>query len=80
MRASRVAGFVVLSLLLAAPASAEGFNNLLAGLNGLITFPADPVMSTIDPPEEFGELPGAEDQKSDHENHDHFWHANAKHP
>jgi hypothetical protein len=34
-------------------------NNVLAGFNALATFPADPVMSAIDPPEEFEDLPGA---------------------
>lgn len=34
-------------------------NNALAGLNGLATFPADPVMSAVDPPEDFDELWGA---------------------
>ncbi len=34
-------------------------NNVLAGLNGLATFLADPVMSAVDPPEEFEDLWGA---------------------
>jgi len=34
-------------------------NNVLAGLNGLLTAPADPVASAIAPPEEFDELWGA---------------------
>lgn len=34
-------------------------NNLLAGLNGLATFPADPVMSAVHPPESLDELWGA---------------------
>ena len=34
-------------------------NNLLAGLNGLVTSPADPVMAAIHPLEEFDELWGA---------------------
>ncbi len=48
--ASAVALFV---LTLGASANAEGVNSLLAGLNGLATFPADPVMSAVDPPEAF---------------------------
>ncbi len=32
-------------------------NRLLIGLNSVITFPADPVMSAIEPDEEFDELP-----------------------
>jgi hypothetical protein len=34
-------------------------NRFLIGLNSLITFPADPVMSAVEPAEEFDELPGA---------------------
>ncbi len=34
-------------------------NRFLIGLNSVITFPADPVMSTIAPDEEFDELPWA---------------------
>ena len=43
----------------AAPAQAEGMNNLLAGMNGLITFPADFAMGPVDPPKVATELPGA---------------------
>ena len=32
-------------------------NRYLMGVNSLITAPADPVMSTVSPPEEFDELP-----------------------
>jgi hypothetical protein len=32
-------------------------NRLLIGVNSVLTFPADPVMSTLDPLEEFAELP-----------------------
>jgi hypothetical protein len=32
-------------------------NRFLVGLNGLITFPADPPMATVDPLAEFEELP-----------------------
>lgn len=38
-------------LLTGASANAEGVNNLMAGINGLLTFPLDPVWSTIAPPE-----------------------------
>jgi len=34
-------------------------NNVLAGLNGLATSPADPVMSAVDPPDEFEDMWGA---------------------
>ena len=33
-------------------------NRLLIGVNSLLTFPADPVVSTLDPLEEFAQLPG----------------------
>ena len=32
-------------------------NRFLIGINSLITFPADPVMSTVEPDSEFDELP-----------------------
>jgi hypothetical protein len=32
-------------------------NRFLMGVNGLITFPADPAMATVQPREEFDELP-----------------------
>lgn len=35
----------------------ETSNRFLMGFNGLITFPADPVMGTVQPREEFDELP-----------------------
>ena len=49
------------ALLTAAPeaARAEGLTSLKAGLLGVATFPADPVMMAIDPPEEFEVLPGS---------------------
>jgi hypothetical protein len=33
-------------------------NRLLIGVNSLLTFPADPVASALDPLEEFAQLPG----------------------
>jgi hypothetical protein len=49
----------VLSMLaVASPAHAEGMNNLKAGVNGILTFPADPVMLTIIPPEKLEDMPG----------------------
>jgi len=47
--------------LLSSPASlrAEGFNSLLAGINGVLTAPADIVHETIEPPSLFEELPAA---------------------
>jgi len=34
-------------------------NRSLMGVNSMVTFPADPVMSTVEPREEFEDLPGA---------------------
>jgi hypothetical protein len=68
MRRLVAAAAILFVLTAAASASAEppeplelptAVNNLLAGLNGLTTFPADPVMAAIDPLEEFDELWGA---------------------
>lgn len=42
----------------AAAARADGVNNFLAGVNGLLTFPADPVMDAIHPPKQIQGLPG----------------------
>jgi len=38
-------------------ARADGLNSFFAGLNGVLTFPADPILRTIDPPSELEELP-----------------------
>jgi len=46
-------------LLLGATASARGVNNLMAGINGLATFPFDPIASTVEPPEAFEGMFGA---------------------
>ena len=69
MRRLVAATAILFILTAAASASAEpppeplelptAVNNVLAGLNGLATFLADPVMSAVDPPEEFEELLGA---------------------
>ena len=37
----------------------RALNNVLAGFNGLLTAPADPVMSAIDPPGDFDGMWGA---------------------
>lgn len=55
--------WVVLAVLpflwsLSLPAAAEGINNFLIGVNGLITFPADPVMMVVTPSEELEDMPG----------------------
>ena len=51
------AAFFVLTA--GASASAEGVNNLLAGFNGLLTFPVDPFWSVVEPPDAFDDAPGA---------------------
>jgi len=51
MRRLVATAVALLVLLTAASASAEGVNNLIAGINGLLTFPMDPVWSSIDPPD-----------------------------
>jgi hypothetical protein len=49
------------TMLWAAPAEANGWNSLRAGVQGLIQFPADPVMFVIAPPDEFvDELPAGQ--------------------
>ena len=45
------------TLSVAGPASADGFHNLLIGLNGILTFPADPVMQVVHPPEVLEDMP-----------------------
>jgi ABC-type uncharacterized transport system permease subunit len=45
------------ALSVAAPARAGGLQNLLIGLNGLLTFPADPVMMVVTPPEQLEDMP-----------------------
>ena len=51
------------ALALAAPAGAGGFNNLFAGLNGLLVAPSDPVMEAVDPPPQFEKLPNPQVSK-----------------
>lgn len=58
MRSWSIAFALLLMLALSGSARAEGVNNLLVGINGLLTFAADPVMGVISPPEDFEELPG----------------------
>jgi hypothetical protein len=57
-----VALFVLIPTLvlsIAGAAAGRGLNNGLAGLQGLLTFPADPVIYAMDPPKDFEDLPGA---------------------
>ena len=49
---------LALTLCLAGTAQANSLNNLLAGLNGIVTAPAEPVMHVVEPPEALQELPG----------------------
>lgn len=49
------------TVLWAAPAEANGWNNLRAGLQGIVQFPADPVIHIVTPPEDFiDELPAGQ--------------------
>ena len=48
----------LLMLTTSAAAQAEGFNNLAAGFNGLITFAFDPVIYAKEPPEAFEGISG----------------------
>ncbi len=52
-------GLVLGCLAAAGPARAEGCNGLLAGINGIVTSPADIVYEAIEPPSMFEELPAA---------------------
>ena len=57
MRSAVLSLCLLLLLSSASSARAEGLNNLYAGINGLLTFPADPVMMVIQPPDSFEDLP-----------------------
>jgi hypothetical protein len=52
-----VVGGLALVLAGTTPAHAKGFGGFLAGLNGVLTAPADPVRHVISPPEDFDEVP-----------------------
>ena len=56
MRKSGAAALAVLALTFGASAHAEGINNLVAGLNGIVTAPADPVMGAVQPTEAFDDI------------------------
>jgi hypothetical protein len=58
MRRLAVFAAVLSMLAVTSPAHAEGWNNLKAGVNGILTFPADPVALTITPPEKLEDMPG----------------------
>ncbi len=58
MRRLAVGLALCVTVLWAAPAEANGWNNFKAGLQGIIQFPADPVIHIYSPPEDFiDELP-----------------------
>jgi hypothetical protein len=46
-------------LLTGTAATAEGVNNLMAGINGLLTAPVDPMLYAAEPPEAFEDMGGA---------------------
>ena len=57
MRTTALGALALLLSLTPAPASATGLNNFYAGVQGLATFLADPVMDVIYPPEAYEDLP-----------------------
>jgi hypothetical protein len=44
----------------AAPARSAGLEGLALGINGLLTFIADPIVEAVAPPEDFEDFPGNE--------------------
>jgi hypothetical protein len=58
MRALAAMAVLLLAIATATPARAEGFRSLAAGVNGLLTFPADPILGVIFPPEKVEDMPG----------------------
>ncbi len=59
MRRLAAAAAALFVLTVGVSAKAEGVNNLMAGITGLVTFPADPVLSFIEPPEAMEDMIGA---------------------
>jgi len=57
VRTRLAAALITLALCPAPPAHADGVNSLLAGINGLITFPADPVADVIHVSEDLQDTP-----------------------
>lgn len=57
MRLLSACTLVLVALAFSTPARAEGLNNLFAGINGILTFPADPIVMLVTPPEDWEELP-----------------------
>ena len=58
VRGIAVLALISLGAMAATPAQARGLEGFLAGLNGVITAPADPVSHVIQPLEDFVEVPG----------------------
>jgi hypothetical protein len=58
MRRTVIVLATLATLSVGTPARAGGLHNLLIGLNGLLTFPADPVMMVVTPPEQLEDMPG----------------------
>ena len=58
MRRLSACMLVLIALAFSTPARAEGLNNLYAGINGILTFPADPVVMVVTPPEDWEDMPG----------------------
>ena len=57
MRGLTSAALSLILLFAAGTARANGLDNLYAAINGIVVAPADPIMFTIFPPEDFDELP-----------------------
>ncbi len=60
----RLLALAALAALLSVPAAAQAakgkiYQNLIGAANNLITFPAEPIMHIIEPPNDFEEMPGA---------------------
>ena len=58
MRGLLVAVTALAVLSVGAPAGAAGMNSLKSGVNSILTFPADPVMLVVTPPEALEDMPG----------------------
>lgn len=51
---------LLLAMSVASPAAARGYSNFLSGFNAILTAPADPVMTVVEPPETLTRLPGGQ--------------------
>ena len=57
MRGIAAAAVLTVALGLPAAAHSAGLGGLLLGINGLLTFPADPICDAITPPEDIQDFP-----------------------